>query len=98
MLRVQQEMMDLRSESDRVLSENMNLKSLNEDLLKKLENEQIKNEHVLGLIPLHYSEIVEQFKDTAMSLQRLFILMRRIDDLEIQKQRNQDPDQSVIQS
>lgn len=92
MLRVQQEMMDLRSESDRVLSENMNLKSLNEDLLKKLENEQIKNEHVLGLIPLHYSEIVEQFKDTAMSLQR------RIDDLEIQKQRNQDPDQSVIQS
>ena len=85
-------MMDLRSESDRVLSENMNLKSLNEDLLRKLENEQIKNEHVLGLIPLHYSEIVEQFKDTAMSLQR------RIDDLEIQKQRNQDPDQSVIQS
>ena len=84
--------MDLRSESDRVLSENMNLKSLNEDLLRKLENEQIKNEHVLGLIPLHYSEIVEQFKDTAMSLQR------RIDDLEIQKQRNQDPDQSVIQS
>ena len=84
--------MDLRSESDRVLRENMNLKSLNEDLLRKLENEQIKNEHVLGLIPLHYSEIVEQFKDTAMSLQR------RIDDLEIQKQRNQDPDQSVIQS
>jgi len=35
--------------------------------------------------PYHYSDVVEQFKETALSLQR------RIDDLEQQRQKTEEP-------
>jgi len=75
-LRMQQEMMELRLESQRILTENLELKSENEVLMQRLSHQEQ---------PHHYSDVVEQFKETALSLQR------RIDDLELQRQRTEEP-------
>lgn len=52
-------MIELRLESQRIVTENLELKSENEVLMQRLSHQEQ---------PHHYSDVVEQFKETALSL------------------------------